>query len=199
MNAPEGEITRLLARIAAGDREAEARLIPLVYDELRRLAGAYMRSERGEHTLQATALVHEAFLRLTGNLDIEWQSRAHFFAVAARTMRRILVDHARGIRSQKRQGIREKLPLESAIMFVDAQSEDLLALDLALERLAAWDPRQCRVVELKFFGGLTMEEIAAVLGVSKRTATRDFDMARAWLHGQLATRTQDECGNLGSS
>jgi RNA polymerase sigma-70 factor (ECF subfamily) len=191
MGTPEGEITELLARMTTGDKDAEARLMPLVYSELRRLAATYMRGERTGHTLQATALVHEAFLRLKGSGELNWQSRAHFFAVCAQTMRRILVDHARGVHAQKRAGGMQRIPLESAMVYAEEQSGELLALDEALTRLSAWDQRQCRVVEMRFFAGLDMEEIASVLGVSARTVKRDFSMARAWLYGEL-TRGQDD-------
>ncbi len=199
MDAPQGEITELLSKMTAGDQDAESRLIPLVYAELRRLAAAYMRSERTDHTLQATALVHEAFMRLKGQQEISWQSRAHFFAVCAQLMRRILVDHARGVRAQKRAGDRRKISLDSALNYAEEQSHELLALDQALDRLASWDPRQCRVVELRFFGGLSMEEIGEVLGISTRTAKRDFSMARAWLYGALTEAERHDRGTLGTS
>jgi len=183
---PKGdEITELLARMTSGDKTAEARLMTLVYKELRQLAANYLRGERRDHTLQATALVHEAFLRLRGTHPLNWQSRAHFFAVSAQMMRRILVDHARGVRAKKRNGARERIPLESAFIYADEQSGELLALNEALDKLATWDARQSRIVEMRFFTGLTMEEIATVLGISTRTAKRDFSMARAWLYGEL--------------
>lgn len=182
---PHGDITELLSRIKGGDRDAQSQLIPLVYAELHRLAASFMRRERPDHTLQATALVHEAFLRLAASPAIDWQSRAHFFAVAANSMRRILVDHARLANAQKRPGRREKLTLETALLYSEDQSEDLLALDQALEKLQRWDDRQSRIVELRFFGGLSIEETAEVLSISARTVKRDWTMARAWLHAEL--------------
>src|SRR6266481_5941979 len=144
MDAPQGEITELLSKMTAGDQDAESRLIPLVYAELRRLAAAYMRSERTDHTLQATALVHEAFMRLKGQQEISWQSRAHFFAVCAQLMRRILVDHARGVRAQKRAGDRRKISLDSALNYAEEQSHELLALDQALRRRSPAPRGGCR-------------------------------------------------------
>ena len=196
MEGPPGEITELLHRLADGDKTAEERLLPLVYQELRRLAAHMFRCERPNHTLQATALVHEAYLRLAGSAEISWQDRAHFFAVAARTMRRILVDHARGLRAGKRRGVR--VSLESALVFSEEQSSELVALDEAMSRLAEWDPRQCRVVELRFFTGLSEADVASVLGVSVRTVKRDWNMAKAWLYGELA-RTSDDCGTVGTA
>jgi RNA polymerase sigma-70 factor (ECF subfamily) len=186
MASSSGDITRLLVRLKSGDQEAQSQLIPLVYSELRRLAAHYMKGERPDHTLQATALVHEAFLRLVGAEDIDWQSRAHFFAVAAQTMRRILVDYARAKTAERRGGHGTKLSLETAIVYSPEQSEEIVALDAALERLEVWDSRQCRVVELRFFGGLSLEETAEVLGISTRTVKRDWSMARAWLHAELS-------------
>jgi RNA polymerase sigma-70 factor, ECF subfamily len=182
---PPGDITQLLSKVRNGDREAQRELVPLVYRELHRLAASYMRRERPDHTLQATALVHEAYLRLTGVAEIDWQSRAHFFAIAAQTMRRILVDHARSASAQKRPGKWTKLTLESALLYSEDQSEELLALDSALEKLQEWDERQSKIVELRFFGGLSLEEVAEVLSISSRTVQRDWTMARAWLHAEL--------------
>jgi RNA polymerase sigma factor (TIGR02999 family) len=184
MGPPDGEITQLLARMAGGDRQAEDQLIPLIYEQLRALAAHFLRGELPNHSLQATALVHEAYLRLAGIGDIAWRNRTHFFALAARTMRRILVDHARNVNAGKRRGV--KVSLESAIVYSDEQSGELLELDEALDRLAEWDPRQARVVELRFFAGLSEEEAAEVLGVSQRTVKRDWKMAKAWLYGQLS-------------
>ena len=182
----EGEVTRLLIEIKGGNRQAQADLIPLVYDELRRLAHAHMRRERPEHTLQATALVHEAYMKLVDAPTIDWQGRAHFFAVAAQLMRRILVDYARAHRADKRGGAEEKLSLEEALVLTDAKREELLALDGALVKLAARDPRLAQVVEMRFFGGLSTEETAAVLGVSPRTVKRDWTVARAWLYEETS-------------
>src|SRR5262249_9421801 len=154
MDQAPGEITRLLIALKSGRREAEEALFPIVYNELRRLAQHYMRQERRDHTLQATALVHEAYLRLVAQNQVHWQSRSHFFGFAANVMRRILVDHARSLNANKRVGGRSRVPLESVLLFSEEQSGELLALDEALGRLATWDPRQSRVVELRFFGGL---------------------------------------------
>jgi RNA polymerase sigma-70 factor, ECF subfamily len=195
MDGSQGEVTQLLARLAGGDRCAEDELLPIVYEQLRALAAHFLRSERRDHTLQATALVHEAYLRLIGGGQVSWQNRAHFFAIAARTMRRVLVDHARGINAGKRRGI--KVSLDSALVFSEDQSGELLDLDRALDRLAEWDPRQARVVELRFFAGLSEEEAAEVLGVSQRTVKRDWQMAKAWLYGQLSG--PDECGPLATA
>jgi RNA polymerase sigma-70 factor, ECF subfamily len=179
------DITTLLQQVRVGNAAAESDLIPLIYNELRAIARHQMGRERPDHTLQATVLVHEAFLQLVGNSRIDWQNRAHFFALASRVMRRILVDHARAAHAQKRPAAREKVELESALAFVEGQYADFLALDEALDRLSEWDPRQSRVVEMRFFGGLSFEEIAEVLGISERTAKRDWRMARAWLYREL--------------
>lgn len=180
------EITVLLAQVKQGKQDAASRLIPLIYDQLRVIARNHIGRERPDHTLQATVLVHEAFLHLVGDSQIEWQNRAHFFAIASRVMRRVLVDHARAAHAQKRPGARQKVELDSALVLVESNCADILALDQALERLAAWDPRQSRVVEMRFFSGLSFEEIAEVLGISDRTAKRDWTMARAWLYRELS-------------
>jgi RNA polymerase sigma-70 factor, ECF subfamily len=181
VSSKPGEVTQLLAQIHAGNKEAEDRLIPLVYAELRRLAAYYLRGERSNHTLQPTALVHEAYLRLTGMHTVDWQSRSHFFATAATVMRRILVDHARAKRAEKREGFREAISLDDALVFSPGRSADLVALDEALDRFAKLDARGSRVVELRFFGGLSEEETAQVLSVSVRTVKRDWRAAKAWL------------------
>ena len=157
----------------------------LVYRELRRRAGRYMRGERPDHTLQPTALVHEAYLRLTHKDRIDWQSRAHFYAVASGEMRRILVDHARNRAAAKRGGSLEKVSLENAAVYCTSRPEELVALDDTLREFAKWAPRQARIVEMLFFGGLTEAEIAEVLGISVRTVKRDWSAARAWLHSQM--------------
>jgi len=180
-----GEVTRLLMGLRKGDLSAQEQLIPLVYKELRALAGRYMRHERPGHTLQPTALVHEAYIRLTGIHDINWQNRAHFFAVAAQLMRRILIDRARAQQAHKRGGDYAGITLDEALVAAPADSERLLALDEALNRLAKLDPRQARIVELRFFAGLTEEETAQVLEVSPRTVKRDWRVAKAWLYRQL--------------
>jgi RNA polymerase sigma factor (TIGR02999 family) len=182
-----GQITQLLKQLSDGDREAEARLVPLVYDQLRRLAGRYMRLERPDHTLQPTALVHEAYLKLIQQRRVGWQNRAHFYGVAARLMRRILVDHAREVRASKRGGGR-KVPLDSALVYSEEKPDELLALDEALNRLAEQAPRQARVVELRFFAGCAEEEIAIILGTATRTVKRDWSVARAWLYAELSKK-----------
>ena len=182
---PDG-ITALLQQIKQGDVAAESELMPLIYQQLRAIARKQMAHERPDHSLQATILVHDAFLQLVGNSQIDWSNRAHFFALASRAMRRMLIDHARAAHAQKRPGARQKVELESALVFVEGQAPDLLALDQALARLAEWDARQSRVVEMHFFGGLGFDEIAEVLGISDRTAKRDWAMARAWLYRQLS-------------
>jgi RNA polymerase sigma-70 factor, ECF subfamily len=179
-------ITALLAQLSEGNRDAEARLIPQVYEELRRVAGHYMRFERVNHTLQPTALVHEAYARLVQQPQIPWQNRAHFFAVASQLMRHILVDHARARHAEKRGGLQHQVTLDDAILPSHDQSIDVLALHEALEHLTNFDPRQGRIVELHFFGGLSFEEIALILHTSERTVKRDWSMARAWLKGELS-------------
>ena len=186
MGSAKGEVSELLVRFRKGDRDAEAQLIPLVYSELRRLATRYLNRERGDHTLQPTALVHEAFLRLASEKQPDWQDRAHFFGVAARLMRQVLVDHARRRQSLKRGGDCERsMMTEELLVYTPDRSAELLALDEALRRLADQDERQSRVVEMKFFAGLNIEQIAAVLEVSPRTVKREWTMARAWLHQEM--------------
>lgn len=184
MELRSAEITQLLCQVNNGDPEAEARLMSLVYDELRRLAGYYMRREKPGNSLQATALVHEAYLRLVEQRN-DWKNRAHFFGVAAQMMRRILVDRARARIADKRGGLCAKVSLDEALVFSEEPSAEIVALDEALKRLAQWDRRQSRIVELMFFGGLTEEETAEVVGVSSRTVKRDWSVARAWLHKEL--------------
>jgi RNA polymerase sigma-70 factor (ECF subfamily) len=180
-----GEVTQLLAQLRAGERDAESKLIPLVYAELRRLAAHYLRGERADHTLQPTALVHEAYIRLTGLHEVDWQSRSHFFATAATVMRRILVDHARAQNANKREGCRDAISLEEALVVSPARSLQLIALDDALDRLAKLDVRRSKIVELRFFGGLSEEETGEVLGVSARTVKRDWRVAKAWLYNEV--------------
>lgn len=177
------EVTRLLVEWANGNEHAVEELTPLVYKELRQLAAAYLRRERLGHTLQPTALVHEAYLRLVDQSIPSWESRSHFYGVAARLMRQILVDHARRRQAGKRAGL--KVPLEQAVSFQPDRSEDLVALDAGLTALERIDPRKCRAVELLYFGGLSLEEIAQVLDVSARTVRRDLRMAEAWLNSQM--------------
>jgi len=181
------EITRLLHDWSGGDAAALSRLVELVYPELRRIAARHLSRERPDHTLQPTALVNEAYLRMVDQTRAQWQGRAHFFAVAARVMRRILINHAEAHRAAKRGGGGPRLALtDSATPASGASDVDLLALDEALSRLEALDERQCRVVELRFFSGLSVSETAAVLGVSERTVELDWSMARAWLMTQLS-------------
>jgi len=178
-------ITHLLKEWSAGDRRALDRLTPLVYEELRHQAARYLRRERRGHTLQTTALIHEAYLRLIDANDVNWQSRAHFFAIAANLMRRILVEHARRRDADKRGGSQVRVQLDEALAVADEADIDLLAIDEALDRLAAIDPQQARVVELRFFSGLSVEETAAALGVSPKTVKRDWSVARAWLRREI--------------
>ena len=187
MEASPGEVTVLLAELKRGNKDALGKLVPLVYDELRRLAGHYMRAERVGHTLQPTAVVHEAYLRLVGEDWAEWQNRAQFVGVAARQMRRILVDYARQHFAGKRGGTPAKVDLDAlAGSFDSGKSDEILAVDEAIARLGALDPQQAQVVELRYFGGLTVEETAELLGVSPRTVKRDWAMALAWLRAELS-------------
>lgn len=183
-DATDNTVTQLLAAWRAGDTGHLDRLLPLVYAELHQLAQRQMRSERPGHTLQATALVHEAFLRLSG-ADVPWQDRVHFFALAANTMRRVLVDHAKARRRGKRGGGAAHVPLEEALHVREASSDDVEALDEALERLAARDARKARVVELHYFAGLNYDEIAEALSISAATVDRDLRFAKAWLFADL--------------
>jgi len=178
-------ITHLLERWSQGDEEALDQLMPLVYDELHRLAGAYLRSERREHTLQPTALVNEAYLKLVRQRNIQWQNRAQFFGVAAQLMRRILVDHARANYAEKRGGDRVNVSLKNIGAFGTQLTTDVLALHDVLNRLAEIDPDQSRIVELRFFGGLTIEEAAEVMQVSHSTVEREWKIAKAWLKREL--------------
>ncbi len=177
------EVTLLLAEWAKGNQQALDELTPLVYKELRQLAASYLRKERQGHTLQPTALVHEAYLRLVDQKNPSWQDRSHFFGVAARLMRQILVDHARRRQAGKRAGL--KVPLEEAVSFQHERSRDLVALDSGLNALEKLDPRKCKAVELRYFGGLSMDEIAQALDVSPVTVRRDLRMAEAWLHHEM--------------
>jgi RNA polymerase sigma-70 factor (ECF subfamily) len=179
------DVTQLLIRWSKGDSAALDTLVPLVYDELRRVAQGYLRHERAGHTLSSTALVHEAFLRLVKQKDVTWQNRAHFFGVASRMMRRILVDHARSHAYAKRGGGAMTLALEEAVAPAPERGFDLVALDDALTSLAKLDERQSRMVELRFFGGLSIEETSEVLGVSAPTVKREWASARAWLYREI--------------
>jgi len=186
-----GEVTQLLADLCRGKQEVAPQLIPLVYEELRRLARHFMRLEGPGHTLQTTALIHEAYLRLVEQRETTWQNRAHFFAVAAQSMRRILVDHARASQTAKRGGNAEIISLdEEPIGFSQEKSGELIALDEALTRLADLSPRQTQIIELRFFGGLSVEETAEVLQIAPRTVKRDWRVARAWLHREVRNSNQ---------
>lgn len=189
MSSAKG-VTRLLADLQRGDRSALDELLPIVYDELRRLADSYLSRERPDHTLQPTALVHEAYLRLVDQREVNWQNRAQFFGLAAEMMRRILVNHARDRRAAKRGGGARRLSLDEAVSFFEQRDVELVALDEALNRLAALDPQQGRIVELRFFGGLSIEETAEVLAVSPATVKRDWRMAKAWLHRAMTAGTE---------
>jgi RNA polymerase sigma factor (TIGR02999 family) len=180
------QVTELLVRWHGGDKAALDALMPLVYGELHRIAGRYLQRERSDHTLQSTALIHEAYVRLAEQDLPEWQNRAHFFAVAAQLMRQILVDYARSHRASKRGGDVCRMSLEDAGDKAQALDVDIIALDDALKSLAQMDSQQSRVVELKFFGGLSIEDTAEVLGISASTVKRDWITARAWLHRELA-------------
>lgn len=185
MEIPSTEVTTLLVRLSSGDRSVIERLMPLVYDELHRRASHYMRGERADHTLQPTALVHETYLKLVEQREPNFKNRAHFFAVAAHLMRRILIDHARSRLRSKRGGGLTTVPIEDAVGICTDTPGGLIAVDDALRRLATFDPRQEQIVEMRFFGGLHADEIAEVLGISTRTVEREWTMARAWLYTQL--------------
>jgi len=185
ISSQEEECTLLLSKFRQGDREAAEALIPLVYQDLRRLAHQYMLRERNNHTLQTTALVHEVYVRLFGNETIEWKNRAHFLVIAARQMRRILVDYAREAKATKRQGYYQRVSLDSLSTETPQPDVDLVALNEALARLSQLQPRASQVVELRFFGGLTEKEAAAVLGISVSTLKREWEFAKAWLFRRL--------------
>ena len=186
MDAPEREdVTRLLISWSNGDPVALDQLMPMVYSELRSLASRYLRRERIDHTLQPTALVNEAYLRLVDQRSVQWQNRAHFFGVAAQMMRRILVDHAKSHHRAKRGGGARNVSLDEAIGVTDERAAGLVVLDEALTRLAELDERKSRVVELRYFGGLSVEETAEVLQVSVNTVLRDWKLAKAWLYNQI--------------
>ena len=180
-----GEITQLLGEVRGGNRDVESQLMEAVYPELRRLAASLLQGERPGHTLQATALVNEAYLRLLGYADLDWKDRVHFFAAAAQSMRRILVDYARMRNAAKRPGARQQVEITDVLLISDDRLDELIAVDELLTRLAQWDARQCRIVELRYYGGLTEEEVAEVMGIGVRTVSREWEHARAWLHGEL--------------
>jgi RNA polymerase sigma factor (TIGR02999 family) len=178
-------VTQLLIAWSEGRSDALEELLPLVYAELRRLASSYLRHEAVGHTLQPTALVHEAYLRLIDQRRVRWRNRAHFYGVAAQLMRRILIDHARSVHADKRGAGRDQVPLAAVDISALSTDVNMLALDEALDRLAAFDPQQARIVELRYFGGLTIEETAEVLSVSPATVVRDWTIAKAWLRAEL--------------
>ena len=178
-------VTQLLGEMKQGSREAESRLLQIVYPELRRIAQLRLRNERQGHTLQPTALANEAYMRLAGQMDKDWQSRSHFYAVAAQLMRRILVDYARHKKAAKRDGNRRQVELTDEIAVTEDRLEEILTINEALGRLAEFDPRCCKVVEMRFFGGMTEDEVAEVLQIAPRTVKRDWTVAKAWLHGEL--------------
>jgi|SRR5262245_40308816 len=191
MTPTSHEVTQLLLAWSEGDKQALDRLVPLVYDELRRLAQSYMRRERADQTLQTTALIHEAYVRLIDVNRVQWQNRAHFFGVAARLMRQILVARARERGYQKRGGGAERVSLDEAMMIDEGRDEELVALDEALDALDQFDARKVQVIEMRFFGGLTEEEIATTLDVSRETVRRDWRLARSWLRRKLSGEQND--------
>ena len=185
-NATRADATQILKEWSEGDKDAPARLMPLIYEELRRRAAEYLRHERPDHTLQATALVHEAYLKLIDQNRVDWKTRAHFCGVAAQLMRRVLLEHARGHNAEKRGGKLEKLYLDETHELSDERAPDLIALDDALKSFTSTYPREGEVVELKFFGGLEANEIAEMLDVSQKTVLRDWNFAKLWLRRELA-------------
>lgn len=186
LDRTDSDVTRLLAALANGEPAAMDQLLPVIYDELKRLAAAQLRRERGEHTLGATALVHEAFLRLVDQRSVDWRGRSHFFGIAAQAMRRILVDHARRRTAHKRSRDQQITLDNAAPIAADADSDEILDVHEALERLALIDERQAKLVELRYFAGFTIDESAELLGISTATACRDWAFARAWLQRELA-------------
>ncbi|MBN2295303.1 MAG: sigma-70 family RNA polymerase sigma factor [Pirellulales bacterium] len=182
-------ITGILNEVKQGDRSAWERLLPMVYGELRQLAAQFLRHERNNHTLQPTALVHEAFMKLVDQTNVDWQSRAHFFAISSQAMRRILVDHARQHQAAKRGGGHKRIVLDENLIGETQRAGNLLALEDALTKLAELDPRQAKIVELRFFGGLSVAEVAEVLDMSKRSVEREWTMVRSWLRRELSDGT----------
>jgi RNA polymerase sigma factor (TIGR02999 family) len=189
MAPPTSDVTVLLQRYSSGDQDALAELAPLIYEELHHLASYYRRRERRDHTLQTTALVHEAYLRLVDQKQAHWKSKGHFLSVAAQMMRRILVDYARRHRAAKRGGPLPKLSLHESLAFSEAQSESLLLLDRLLDRLAAMDPLDARIIELRFFGGLSVAETAEAMGISPTTVKREWSVAKKWLAREMGKGT----------
>ena len=199
MQPSPADVTSLLNELAAGDQEAAAKLVPLVYEELHRLAASRLRHERPDHTLQATALVHEAYMKLVAQRDAKWQNRTQFFAVASQVMRRILVDYARGQHRIRRGGKQQKVSLDDVLLVSPDRTEEVLAVNESLLRLEKFDFRQGRIVELRYFGGLTVDEAAEILGVSSKTVMREWKIAKAWLYGDLKERHGDDAGKLEQS
>ena len=193
INERQHEVTRILHEWSRGDSAAVERLLPLVYDELRRLARGYFHGERRDHTLQPTALVHEAYVRLVDQTRVSWQNRAHFYGVAASMMRRVLIDNARAKATEKRGGAAARLSLDDIQVPLPQRASDLLALDEALERLAKIDARKSRIVEMRFFGGLSDDEIADLLQISTRTMLREWKKAKLWLYRDLSS--EDHAGD----
>jgi len=188
MEPSPADVTSLLNKLAAGDQEVAAQLVPLVYEELRRLAVRRLRQERPDHTLQATALVHEAYVKLAAQRSAKWQNRAQFFGVASQVMRRILVDYARGQQRIRRGGKQQKVALDDVLLVSPERTEEVLSVHESLSRLEKLDARQARIVELRYFGGLTVEEIAEVVRLSSKTVMRELNVAKAWLYGDLKER-----------
>lgn len=191
MSTPSGEVTGLLAAWSRGDQAALDRLVPLVYDELRRLAGSYLRREHGNRTMSATALVHEAYVRLVDQDGVQCENRAHFFGIAANLMRQVLVQEARRRQAAKRGGAALSITLDEAIAAPAERTIDLVALDDALSTLSSRDARKSQIVELRFFGGLSVEETAAILGLSPRTVKREWRLSKAWLYHELSRGSHD--------
>jgi len=182
-----GDVTALLGQLPADNQDVAGQLVPLIYDELPRIAGAHIRRERAGHTLQATAVVHEAYLRLAGEREIQWQNRAHFFAIAARAMRQVLLDYARQRHAGKRGGEgAQKVEIDVGLLAGENRIEDIVALDEVVTRLSALDQQRGRIVELRFFAGLSVEETAEAMGISDSTVKREWRLAKAWLHRELA-------------
>ncbi|MBL8173337.1 MAG: sigma-70 family RNA polymerase sigma factor [Bryobacterales bacterium] len=181
------QITVLLQKVGQGDKASESALLDLVYSELHRLASSHMRRERKDHTLQASALVNEAYVKLLGAQDVPWQSRGHFYAAAARVMRNILIDYARTRAAERRGGAPHRAPLRDDMLMVEEDPDRFLMLDAAMDRLAQLDARQAKVVEMRFYGGLNVEETAAALSISEKTVKRDWAVARAWLEAELSS------------
>lgn len=196
MNSSPAEVTSLLNKLTQGDQSAAEKLVPLVYDELRQIAERRLRHERPNHTLQATALVNEAYLKLAVQQGMKWQNRAQFFAVASQAMRRILVDYARRRQRLRRGGKQKKIALDEVVLFSSDRTAEVLAVNESLSKLEKLDPRQGRIVELHYFGGLTIEEIAEILSLSGKTVARELKVAKAWLYGNLKQEHKDVAPTL---